>query len=1192
MMPPARTDEPLGGESQSVGDALLSSLWIDSARSYTGNIPLKSEFRFAHEPILFRDRPNSGAGAAKARFVGRERELREMIQRIVLSEGGAFLVTGYRGVGKTSFVNRTVQEIRELLARLADRYGRIRVVDIYLNLARPLVPMELMHHIVRSLYCRLDEMGMLPWLDSEVREALVLAYQRTSMTIMRKVGQSSERGIGISDLALSPQFLGVTPKLSASTKRSRSEGLDMSFLHYEDKAAEYDIIRLLNRLPNGYTPPLGRARRFWRRIRRQPPEPVGLKTIYVFDELDKLEEFTASNGRPVIDDILSALKNLFTTSGVTFIFVGGKDLHERWVEDLGKGDSVYESVFAFHKYLPAMWADTGTICDNLVDTSAVETGSHGPTVAPSLPPRPTSLAPPIASPHTSTEDGPFATANVDLDVWSGPGRSYSKLGTIRPGVRHRIIGRIDDNSWLGITYPDASHRGWISAQFVRVSGSLAPAEIVCPTIQLSGSAPQAEVAAPLAEPLRVDASIPVPPPQIAAEDRTIWPLTPGLLYSREYTDFKLFLAFKGRGIPRSILRTFHQYVRWDGLRPFLAFDGSDQRRIRSYAELQKAIEEEERNLVGNVFEDVQGEWQDKRRLLNYYLVDWIVKRRERAFSQSDAIAAARQLSARIAPAEEDAEAIVRAIIESLLRHNYLEQVQRNPAQVIVGNIGHILEDRYRIPRKRLIEMGDRPEEPDYRPSFSPATTAMPSVNSERYQLRSLIATGGMSEVYRAWDMVDNREVAVKLLSAAGGYASAKFKQEFQLLSRLQNPHLVRAYHYDESRDRPYMSLEFIDGPGLDTVLRATGKLDLDTTLSIVRPIAEAVAYLHSQGIVRCDIKPNNILLNRQGHVFLIDLGIARLDNKQSEAATLAGDVVGTPQYMAPEQARGLPVDNRADIYALGIVFYQLLTDQLPYDVTQPIDFVQAQISQPPIPPSQRGATVPAEVEAVILKCLEKDAAARFQEMAEFLAALPETRGVRLADLVADVLEQQYRVESNEREVTQPFSVPQPIVGSPAPPAPETSDDTRIPIPAAAMPDFAFQLDDTGIPADMVAHPSLERPAERLSAAEGVDPRQAHLGVDRGAEAGRLYAVHASGKTTIGRSIENDIPLTHEKRMSRYHASIERLPDGRFELQDLNSGNGTIVNDVPIAEPICLTDGDRIRIGETVLRFVLPESTRS
>ncbi len=251
---------------------------------------------------------------------------------------------------------------------------------------------------------------------------------------------------------------------------------------------------------------------------------------------------------------LNALTYLFTTSGISFVFVAGKDVQERWLEDLGRGDGVYESVFSYDKYLPCMWADVESLCDGLVE-------------------------------------------------------------------------------------PDL--------------------------LQLPASAPP----------------------------------------RRTFEDFKKFLIYKGRGIPRRVIRGFNEYVQWVDGRPVLAFSRPDLRRIRFYARLQTALAQREAQCFGQIPEEVSGTQRDKRQLGAYYRVDWILRRGTVPFARADAIRASAQLSAKIAPAEEVAPRVIDDLVEFLLREQYVEQVRQTLDQTRIGIGEEKTEARYRVVEARLHQLG-------------------------------------------------------------------------------------------------------------------------------------------------------------------------------------------------------------------------------------------------------------------------------------------------------------------------------------------------------------------------------------------------------------------------------------------------------------------------------------------------------
>lgn len=325
-------------------------------------IPLNTDFRFIHEPL------DCTSAAHASRFVGRNDELEELVARIVLSDGGAFLVTGYRGVGKSTFINRVIEQVRTHLRQSDLSREPIQFVDVHLNVPRVMDAVELMYHVLRGLYLRLSALGLLDGLDPSVRRDLELAFERTSRTIALKTSSALENTAGVNLGAPAARVLQGTAGFSFGTKRSLAASRDIAYLAYDDKAAEYDLVHIARRLAHGYLPQRRWIERWWGRLLGAAPSRRRLKVLLVFDELDKIDDANLNSSS--IDGILGNLKTLFTTSGISFLFVAGKDIHDRWMDDVGRGDSIYESVFSYALYLPPLWMHADPMCDPLLDGQA------------------------------------------------------------------------------------------------------------------------------------------------------------------------------------------------------------------------------------------------------------------------------------------------------------------------------------------------------------------------------------------------------------------------------------------------------------------------------------------------------------------------------------------------------------------------------------------------------------------------------------------------------------------------------------------------------------------------------------------------------------------------------------------------------------------------------------------------------
>ena len=269
-----------------------------------------------------------------------------------------------------------------------------------------------------------------------------------------------------------------------------------------------------------------------------------------------------------------------------------------------------------------------------------------------------------------------------------------------------------------------------------------------------------------------------------------------------------------------------------------------------------------------------------------------------------------------------------------------------------------------------------------------------TILDKRYQIQAHLGTGGMGEVYRVLDLEQGRKCALKILNEMmDAQAVRRFHREFQVLSRFQNPRLVRTYTWGFAEERPYFTMEYLPGKTLEKVIADQAMLGLFRAshfFTLVQQIAEGLAYVHAQGMVHRDLKPSNIMVletNEGIETTILDLGLAKFRHLHSVSITQTGAAMGTAEYMSPEQGKGLWVDHRSDLYSLGIILYEMLTGTPPFSGQNPISVILKHIRESPPPMSEVNIAVPLQTQQVVLKLLAKESVDRFQSAEEVLSAL-------------------------------------------------------------------------------------------------------------------------------------------------------------------------------------------------------------
>jgi eukaryotic-like serine/threonine-protein kinase len=265
----------------------------------------------------------------------------------------------------------------------------------------------------------------------------------------------------------------------------------------------------------------------------------------------------------------------------------------------------------------------------------------------------------------------------------------------------------------------------------------------------------------------------------------------------------------------------------------------------------------------------------------------------------------------------------------------------------------------------------------------------PRLLGGRYELDGIVGRGGMAEVFRARDIRLDRVVGVKTLRddlARDQTFQARFRREAQSAASLNHPSIVAVYDTGEdmvgSLPVPYIVMEFVDGRTLRDLLKDNRRLLPERALEITDGVLRALDYSHRNGIVHRDIKPGNVMLTRSGDVKVMDFGIARAVADSQLTMTQTAQVIGTAQYLSPEQARGERVDARSDLYSTGCLLYELLTGRPPFTGDSPVAIAYQHVKEEPVPPSQIDPEVPAWADAIVLKAMQKDPADRYQSAGE------------------------------------------------------------------------------------------------------------------------------------------------------------------------------------------------------------------
>ena len=455
----------------------------------------------------------------------------------------------------------------------------------------------------------------------------------------------------------------------------------------------------------------------------------------------------------------------------------------------------------------------------------------------------------------------------------------------------------------------------------------------------------------------------------------------------------------------------------------------------------------------------------------------------------------------------------------------------------------------------------------------------------QFRIVERIGAGGMATVFKAYQPVLDRYVAVKVLPdyhARDPIFKERFLREARAVAKLDHPNIVQIYLFGEEENITYIVMQYVDGGTLKDRLKQSGALPAAEALKFVIQAAEGLGAAHAQGIIHRDVKPANMLLRRDGHLLLSDFGIVKILEGTTNL-TRVGTGIGTPQYMSPEQGTGQPVDASSDIYSLGIVLFHCLTGRVPFSADSPLTITVKHLNEPLPIAFLRHAGVPQPVEQVILKMTAKMPADRYQTTAEVSSELARAAAAARIQLPWSMAGSMIGVHAE-----QPSLVSQPSQGSFASrqPSGRLLAHASGSLPTATVACFRCQAQN---PSDRLFCTACGYElADRKAAADRVmgpngRPILARFLMQTGTMAGRSFRFHQD-LTTIGRTNGNDL-IIQGRTVSRHHARLW-FENGHWFLADVQSANGTFVNSARLQpnQPVALNDGDVLNFGDEMVLF--------
>ncbi len=445
-----------------------------------------------------------------------------------------------------------------------------------------------------------------------------------------------------------------------------------------------------------------------------------------------------------------------------------------------------------------------------------------------------------------------------------------------------------------------------------------------------------------------------------------------------------------------------------------------------------------------------------------------------------------------------------------------------------------------------------------------------------YRLDEVIGEGGMALVYKAYQLSLNRWVAVKVLHYREDTSLERFRREAKAVAGLRHRNILIIYEYGEEDGSPFIAMEYIDGGTLEDLLG--GKpMEWRRVIGLVIPVAEALHYAHQQGIIHRDVKPSNILMPQEDWPVLADFGLVKRSDEET-GLTVTGTFMGTPSYIAPEQARDIDLDFRADMYSLGVIMFEMVTGKLPFDYENPNKILLAHVKDAPPKPRDLNPDCPPALEAAILKTLEKSSSDRYKNMQELVQALQAILVTSIPDLQQDLVLAQKKAEKAAQQAGVGGFFKKMFGRKEAGETPREDDISSKTAPQKQVAESLSLADEF----EGTVQLDLGEPVTQLTPRLVVQDKNATI------------ILPDKDSLIIGRTYGNSVadidlePYEASKYgVSRRHARLTRRNDCWF-IEDLNSLNGTLVNDVASknGQPLALNEGDRVRLSHMNFVFLL------